>query len=141
MKKLMGYVTILAMLCLLTACTTFKMSGVQMVMDTPQYHNVADLDVTVQVNKFLGSSGGATFANIGEEATDNAIYDAIRREVTKAGGDAAVNVTIDYKANLGDLLLNNLSGFLWAPSHVHITGYIVKYESGSSSNSNIIINN
>jgi predicted RNA binding protein with dsRBD fold (UPF0201 family) len=80
------------------------------------------------VNEFLGSSGGANLVNVTATNMDNEIYDAIRREIQKYSGDAAVNVTVEYQASFVDLLLNGVTFGLYAPAHAKISGVIVKYQ-------------
>jgi hypothetical protein len=111
----------------LSGCTTFKFSGAQVTMQLPAYTSVGTFDVTVWVNEFLGSSGGANLFNITADAMDAPIADAIQREIHKYSGDAAVNVTIEYGASFVDILLNGLTGGIYAPAEAHITGTIVKY--------------
>ena len=113
---------------LLSSCTTFKMSGTSMNMDTPPFHNVAELDITVKVNEWLGSSGGGNLFNISSTNMDNKIYDSIEREVKKAGGDAVVNLNVEYKGTFFNYLFNFLTLNIWAPAEANITGTIIKYE-------------
>ncbi|HTP58862.1 MAG TPA: hypothetical protein VMM82_08090 [Spirochaetia bacterium] len=116
-----------ALIIFLTGCTTFKLSGAQVTAQLPSYTTVGTFDINVWVNKFLGSSGGATLFNITADATDAPIYDAIQREIHKYSADAAVNITIEYQASFVDILLNGLTAGIYAPGEAHVTGTIVKY--------------
>jgi hypothetical protein len=118
---------VMAVIVLLAGCTTFKLSGVQVTKQLPSYTSVGTFDVTIWVNEFLGASGGANIFNLTADAMDQAIYDAIQREIQKYSGDAAVNVNIEYRASFIDVLLNGVTGALWAPAEANITGTVVKY--------------
>jgi hypothetical protein len=111
----------------LAGCTTFKLSGAQVTAELPSYTKVGTFDITVWVNKFLGSSGGITLFNITSDATDKPIYDAIQQEIHKYSADAAIDVTIEYKASFVDILLNAVTANIYAPGEAHVTGTIVKY--------------
>ena len=112
----------------LSSCTTFKLSGAQVTREIPAYDTVGTFDITVKVNEFLGSPGGANFLNVTADAMDTEIYDAIQREIQKYTGDAAVNVVIEYKAEFIDMLFAGFTGGLYAPATAHISGVIVKYD-------------
>ncbi len=125
MKTLLfGMLTVL----LMASCTTFKMSGTSMNMDTPPFHNVGELDIVVNVHEWLGTSGGGNLANISATNMDDKLYDTIEREVKKAGGDAVLNLDVEYKASFFNILLNMITFNLYAPAQAHVTGNIIKYE-------------
>jgi hypothetical protein len=110
------------------SCTTFQISGIQVTRELQSYDVVGEFDIEVKVWEFLGASGGANVFNITSDAMDTQIYDAIQREIQKYTGDAAVNVVIEYKAGVVDLLLNGFTSSILAPATAHITGVIVKYD-------------
>lgn len=109
------------------SCTTFKLEGTQVTREIPSYTSVGTFDITVKVHEFLGSSGGANLLNVTSDAMNTKIYDAIQREIQKFTGDAAVNISIEYKAGFVDLLLNGVTWGLYAPGTAHVTGTVVKY--------------
>lgn len=111
----------------LSSCTTFQLSGVQVTKEIPAYDNVGEFDISIKVVEWLGSPGGANLGNITADAMDTQIYDAIQREIQKFTGDAAVNVVISYEAGLIDLILSGVTGGIYAPATAHVTGVIVKY--------------
>ena len=111
----------------LASCTTFKISGAQVTKVMPNYVSVGEFDITVKVFELLGSAGGANLFNVTSDAMDAKIYDAIQREIQKYTGDAAVNITIEYKAEFVDIIINSLTGSILAPATAHVTGVIVKY--------------
>jgi len=125
--KIFKIIVLAVMAAAMVSCTTFQMSGAQMTMEMPAFNKIADLDITVSVTEWLGTPGGANLFNISSTNTDDAIYDAIQREIRKNSGDAAVNVKIEYKASFIDYLLNGLTFSIYAPAKAHITGSIVKY--------------
>jgi hypothetical protein len=124
--KGVGLLLVLAVVAL-SSCTSFQFSGAQVTKQIPSYNSVGTFDTTVSVHKFLGNSAGTNLLNVTSDATDPVIYDAIQREIQKYTGDAAVNVTIVYRANFVDILLNGLTLGIYAPAHAQITGTIVKY--------------
>ena len=128
MKNALRIVGILLALVLVASCTTFQVSGVQVNRQTPSFQTVGQFETTVAVHEFLGSSGGANLGNITATAMEDPIFDAIRREIEKFSGDAAVNVTIRYEATFVDVLLNGLTSGIYAPAHAVITGSIVKFK-------------
>ncbi|MFQ3619920.1 MAG: hypothetical protein SNJ78_03135 [Spirochaetales bacterium] len=127
MKKISFFITSAVTIIFLFSCTTFKFEGAQVTKSIPSYNTVGTFDVTIKVHEFLGSSGGVNLLNITAEAMDTKIYDTIQREIQKYTGDAAVNVSIEYKAGFIDLLLNGLTFGIYAPATAHIKGTVVKY--------------
>ncbi len=111
----------------LSGCTSFKFAGTQVTREIPAYNSVGTFSVSVPVHEFLGTSAGTNLFNATADAMDTVIYDAIQREIQKYTGDAAVNVTIVYKATFVDILLNGITFGIYAPAHAEITGTIVKY--------------
>ena len=128
MKRVFSVIGLLLAVGLIVACTTFQVSGVQMNKETPSYQAVGEFERTIMVHELLGSSGGVNLANITATAMDERIFDAIRREIEKFAGDAAVNVTIVYEATFIDILLNGLTAGIYAPAHATISGIIVKFQ-------------
>lgn len=128
MRKTVLIIGSLLLVLFVASCTTFQLSGIQMNEDMPSYQSVGQFETTVMVNEFLGSSGGANIVNATATAMDNPIYDAVRREINKYSGDAAVNVTVKYQATFVDLLLNGITSGIYAPAHAKIEGTVVKYQ-------------
>jgi hypothetical protein len=128
MRRTIKVLAILAVVGLVASCTTFQVSGVQMNDETPSYQSVGQFEKTITVHEFLGSPGGANFLNVTATNMDEEIFDAIRREIEKFSGDAAVNVTITYEATFVDLLLNGVTFGAYAPAHATITGTVVKFQ-------------
>lgn len=127
MKKTIYVLSVIIAILLIASCTTFQISGVQIDKDKPSYQSVGEFDTTVMVLEFLGTSGGGNLFNVTAKEMDAKIYDTIQREISKFSGDAAVNVTIEYKATFVDMLLNGFTGSILAPAHARISGTIIKY--------------
>ena len=128
MRKIMLFCAIALSVVLIASCTTFKLSGVQITKEMPSYQKVGEFEVQVPVMEFLGSAGGANLFNVTADKMDTLIYDAIQREIQKYTGDAAVNVTVEYKATGINILLNSLTGSILAPATAVISGIVVKYQ-------------
>ncbi len=128
MKQTFRIFCILVAVGLVVSCTTFQVSGVQMNKETPSFQTVGQFEIKVAVHEFLGSSGGVNLFNVTATKMDEEIFDAIRREIEKFSGDAAVNVTIKYEATFIDLLLNVLTAEIYSPAHATISGTIVKFQ-------------
>lgn len=111
----------------IASCTTFQLSGIQMTEDMPGMQPLGDFETTVKVNEFIGNAGGANLFNLTATNMDDRIYDAIRREVQRRSGDAAINVTVEYRASFIDLLLNGITFGLYAPATAVISGTVVSY--------------
>ena len=122
--KILGSITFLALA--VASCTTFKSSGLAMYATPPQGTVLGEFHTTVWVNEFLGSAGGVKLLNISANATDNAVTDAIAREIRAKNGTEAINVDIKYKASILNLILNGLTLGLWAPGTVEISGIVVR---------------
>lgn len=127
MRKFAGLLGLILLGLVAVSCTTFKLDGTQVTREIPSYNSVGTFDVTVKVHEFLGASGGANLLNITADAMNNPIYDAIQREIQKYSGDAAVNISIEYKAGFIDMILNGITGGIYAPATAEIKGTIVKY--------------
>lgn len=126
--KKIALVLFVVLAVVLSSCTTFKLSGTQVTKEIPAYDSVGTFNITVKVTEFLGSPGGANLGNITADAMDTKIYDAIQREIQKYTGDAAVNIVVEYKAEVIDILLTGITGGLYSPATAHISGTVVKYD-------------
>ncbi|NNM66703.1 MAG: hypothetical protein HKM06_01695 [Spirochaetales bacterium] len=109
-----------------TSCTTFKASGLSYTTAPAQQTSLGTFHTEVWVNGFLGASGGTKLFNISSDFTDQAVKDAIQKEIAAKGGTAAVDVTIENQASFVDIILNAITDDLYAPSNLIISGTIVK---------------
>lgn len=126
MKKFAKALFVSLMLVLVASCTTFKASGLAY-GKMNDVTVVGDFERTISVTKFLGTSGGATMFNIGQDGTDDKISAAITKEINNLGGDAAVNVSIEQKATVLNMLVNSFTSSILAPVKITIKGTVVKY--------------
>jgi hypothetical protein len=128
MKQVYRIIGILTILGAVVSCTTFQVTGVQMNKETPAYEAVGQFWVEVTVHEFLGSSGGANLFNVTATEMNEEILKAIRFEIEKYGGDAAVNVQITYEATFIGILLNAITWSIYAPARATIRGTVVKFQ-------------
>jgi hypothetical protein len=105
---------------------TFKASGLAVVPAAEKYAVVGDFNVSVPVFALLGGSGGAKLGNITADATEAPIKAAIAQAIKDKGGTGAINITIIQEPTLIDLLLNYITGTIYSPSTVVITGTVIK---------------
>jgi hypothetical protein len=108
------------------SCTTFQISGMEVPQRTSSSDVIGNFDINVNVTKFLGSSAGPNLFNVTSDATDPIIVDAIKREIEKLGGSKAINVNIEYQATFVHILLNMLTGSIYAPAIAHVTGTVIR---------------
>jgi len=87
---------------------------------------IGDFDITVGINKFLGSSGGTNLFNVSSEITDPRIVDAVKLQILNMGGSRAINVKVEHRASFLNLLLNGLTFNIWAPSYARVTGTVIR---------------
>lgn len=78
------------------------------------------------MNEFLGSPGGAKLLNITADATDGPVRDAIEAAIKEKGGTGAINITIVHQASFINIILAGITGSLYSPSTVVISGTIIK---------------
>ncbi len=83
---------------------------------------------SVLVNDFFGNSGGINLFNISSTRMDAICREALQAEISNLGGDAAVNVTFEYRASFGNFLLNVITCGILAPATLELNGNVVKYE-------------
>jgi hypothetical protein len=129
-KILMGILVIVLVFgSVLTGCTTFQASGFQsgLVLNGQKYEKVGDFSEKEWTNKFLGwGSNGGTLFNLSSDATDPKVREAIEKNVKKFGGDGAVDVKIQYGSNPVQWFLTFITGGIWMPGTVTVTGTVVK---------------
>lgn len=127
MKKAVFVLVICAVLAVvLGSCTSFQVSGLTIPATASTAKSLGEFAIDVKVTKFLGSAGGSTLGNIMSDASDVAIISAVKAEITRLGGTSAVNVKIVYGATIIDLILNSVTGYIYAPANAHVTGTVIK---------------
>jgi len=122
-------VMVLVFSTVLTGCTTFQASGLQMglVINGQKYEKVGDFSVKKWTNKFLGwGANGGTLFNLSSEATDPQVRKAVEENVKKLGGDGAIDIKIKYGSNPLHWIFITITGGIWVPGTVTVTGTVVK---------------
>ena len=108
------------------SCKSFQISGLEVAQQASTGDMLGNFDINVKVNKFLGNAGGLNLFNLTSDATDPKITDAIKAEIAKLGGTKAINVKIEYQATFINVLLNMITGSIYAPATAHVTGTVVR---------------
>jgi hypothetical protein len=109
----------------LASCTTVSFQGLQMQKDLESYSVVKEFEITMKDTQLLGSGTGYGLISLNQP--DERIFQEIRREIDKVSGDAAIDVTIEYKTTFTDMLLNGATAALYSPRTIKVTGTIVSY--------------
>jgi hypothetical protein len=113
----------------LAGCTTFQASGLQMglVINGQKYEKLGNFSEKEWTNKFLGWTGnGGTLFNLSSDVTDPQVRDAVEKNIRKLGGDAAIDVKIQYGSNPVQWILSTITVGIWMPGTVTVTGTVVK---------------
>ena len=113
----------------LAGCTTFQASGLQMgiMINGQRYEKVGEFSEKEWTNKFLGwGSNGGTLFNLSSTATEPEVRDAIEKNIKKYGGDAVIDVKIKYGSNPIQWILTAITGGIWMPGTVTVSGTVVK---------------
>ena len=126
MKKSVWLLMLLAVMMLVVSCTTFKASGLQATTTTEERTVMGNFRKTVWINEFLGACAGPTLVNGAADATDMAVTTAVQNAIRELGGTAAINITVEHQATFVNLLLNYITGGIYAPSVVIVSGTVVK---------------
>ncbi len=122
MKK----IGLLAIVVLFAAsCTTVSFQGMQMTKDVPSFNVVGEFEKVVAHNGVIGNAAGYKLIQLNDN--DERIFSIITDEIQKKGGDAAIDVTIEYRADILDILITGITFSLYSPSDIIIKGTIIKY--------------
>ena len=130
-KSILGALAALALVLSigLAGCTTFQASGLQMgvAINGQKYEKVGNFTEKEWTNKFLGwGSNGGTLFNLSSTATEPEVRQAIEKNIRKYGGDGVIDVKIKYGSNPIQWLLTALTGGIWMPGTVTVSGTVVK---------------
>ena len=128
MKKECMLLMVSILVCLMSSCRTFSVSGLSQGINPGQgsYEVLGDFTEREWVNKFLGSSGGTNFANITSRATEGVVNRAIQKNLRRYGGTGVINLEISYGSNPIQWILNTITINLWAPSTVTVKGTVIR---------------
>lgn len=125
MKKSVVTVLIAVLILLLASCTTFKATGLAVYEQQGGEKFLGHFEKEVTVTELLGISGGANILNITASAMDDKIQKIVQDEIAKKGGNAALNVEIEYKTTLIDLIINEFTASILAPAHLVVSGDVI----------------
>ncbi len=132
MKKVLILVVVAVAILTVTGCTSFKAEGLSYMMPNTNDVVLASFEETVMVNEVLGQAGGNNLFNITSEAMNEEISDIIMKEVTLAGGNAAKNISIQYKVGFLHIILNAITGYIWAPAELTVSGDVIMTQSSTA---------
>lgn len=132
MKKFFFAIGLMAIF-LFSSCVTFKAEGLSYTTETEGFSVVGKFSVRKTVHELLGTPAGANLFNISSSAMSDKIYAVVSREVQKAGGNGARNISITYSAGPLAYIANAITGGIWAPASLKIKGEIIKTESNTAS--------
>jgi hypothetical protein len=123
-KKMMALVGLVAFITVITSCTAFELSGLEVHQTPTEGDSLGTFSTTVEIKKFAGTAAGWTWFK--QHETNPAITQTIQNEIQNRGGTSATNVKIVYRATLGQILLNWITFTIYSPSTAIITGTIIK---------------
>lgn len=109
------------------SCTTASFQGMQMTRETPSFNVVGEFERTLSQHGIIGGWSGGSLIKLSDN--DERIFSIISDEIQKKGGDAAIDVTIEYGAGFLNLLLNAITLSIYNPGKIVIKGTIIKYTS------------
>ena len=115
-----AFVVLAVLLLLLAGCQTVTFKGLQVVTKVPAYTELKSFTIVVKDPHLLGG-----LVPMGQP--DETIFALIQEEITKLGGNAAINVEIDYGFTTVDFILNLVTWNIYSPRTITITGTAVKY--------------
>ena len=107
-------------------CTTFKASGLAVLPASETHTSLGEFHTTASVTQWLGSAGGLKLANVTADATEGPVAEAIQAAIKEKGGTGAVNITIINQPTLINLLLNYITGSIYSPTTIVISGTVIK---------------
>ena len=107
------------------SCTTASFQGMQMTRETPAFNVVGEFERTLSQHGIIGGWSGGSLVKLSDN--DERIFSIISDEIQKKGGDAAIDVTIEYGAGFVNLLLNAVTWGIYNPGKIVIKGTVIKY--------------
>ena len=103
------------------SCTTVSFQGIQAVRDMPDFTVVGEFERVISDPHLIAGP-----LPMGQP--DHRIFTEIQDEIAKLSGDAAINVTIEYGQTFFDLILGSLTGQLYSPRTITLSGTVVKFD-------------
>lgn len=132
MKKNYFLLLLLVLPLVFAGCTTFKAEGLSYFKDYSDYNVIGHFEKSVTVNEFLGYSAGANLFDFSADAMSDELFVILSREVEKRNGDGIINLDIEYSSTFLQMLINGLTGYVYAPAKLTVKGDIVRSKSGKS---------
>ncbi len=132
MKKNHFLLPLLVVVLGLTGCTTFKAEGLSYFKDYSDYTVIGRFEKSVTVNEFLGESGGANLFDISADAMSEELFEILSMEVEKRNAAGIINLDIEYSVTFLQMLVNSITGYVYAPATLTVKGDVVRSKSGKS---------
>jgi uncharacterized protein YbjQ (UPF0145 family) len=112
---------VLALVLILAGCQTVTFQGISVITKVPAYTVVKEFSITIADPHLLGG-----LVPMGQP--DQKIFETIKAEIEKLGGNGAIDVELDYGYTPIDFVLTMLTGNIYNPRTITITGTAVKYK-------------
>jgi len=109
-----------------TSCTSFQVSGIEIAPHASVGDIIGDFDITVRLSKFLGNSAGTNLFNVTSGVTDPLVDNAVKAEIIRMGGSKAINVKMEHRAGFWNMFWNSVTMSIYAPSRVRVTGTVIR---------------
>ncbi|MCR4632401.1 MAG: hypothetical protein K5786_12320, partial [Treponema sp.] len=131
-----------AFLLVASSCTTFKAEGLSFMPFTNNTQVIGHFHEGQTVIELFGQSGGANLFNITSGAMKDKVTGIIFNEISKQGGNAAVNVEITYYVGPISYFFNWITFNIVAPARVVVEGDVVLMDpSQATATTNLVIQN
>lgn len=102
-------------------CTTVDFQGIQAVKDMPSFTVVGEFKKDISDPHLISG-----LLPLGQPDHDAFRY--IQDEISKLSGDAAINVNLKYHVTFMDMVIGSLTGQLYSPRTITISGTVVKFQ-------------
>ena len=131
-----------AFLLVASGCTTFKAEGLSFMPFTNNTQVIGHFHEGQTVIELFGQSGGANLFNITSGAMKDKVTGIIFNEISKQGGNAAVNVEITYYVGPISYFFNWITFNIVAPARIVVEGDVVLMDpSQATAATNLVIQN
>ena len=120
----MSSVSALSMPSLSQPITSLQVSKIASGILVEDAQPLDDFEITLKIKRYFGVSAGPAW--LGDTNIDALIDEAITAEIRRQGGSQAVNIIIAYEASMRDFMLNGLTGFIYAPSTIRLSGTVLQ---------------
>ncbi|MBP3741546.1 MAG: hypothetical protein J6J00_01040 [Treponema sp.] len=125
-----------------SSCTTFKAEGLSFMPYSNNMQVLGHFHEGQTVVEMLGQSGGANLFNITSGAMKDKVTGIIWNEISKKGGNAAINVEVTYYVGPIAYFFNVITFNILAPARIVVEGDIVLMDaSQATAATNLVIQN